>query len=165
MSFPDPERLDKLVDFGDMRSVMYVVSRKGRTYRVQYLISLHRVLVVDFITAHVRSTRGCYVFRLFALGGGGTLKFCVRDCLVLTSTDPMSFPGGTHPHPIILPLITCPFWGGGVPQSPPRGMPVPGGKVRMRYPSGQVRMGYPPWYDWCPPLWDKLHLDRLCCGW
>ena len=56
----------------------------------------------------------------------------------------MSFLGVPHLHPIILPLVTCPFWGG---------LPhwlVPG--PFWGYPSPrQVEMGYPPVRDGYPP--------------
>ena len=75
-----------------------------------------------------------------------------------TSTGPMSFLGVPHLHPIILPLVPCPFPGGVpqwlVPGPIPGGTPVPGGGTSV------PDVGYPsPRWEWKgSPIWGKgLH--------
>ena len=126
----------------------------AKTYFIQILTNR---TVYRLFTARVRSTMGGYVFSLSTNQGGGG--------------------GLPHLHPIILPLVPCPFWRG-TPATGPR--PFPGGTPvlgRMGYPPGQVRMGYHPaktgWdtpsQDGVPPARmryplprDRLCLDRLC---
>ena len=80
---------------------------------------------MPFITSCVRST---------------TVSYCFHRCVSVHTGVP-------HLHPIMLPLVPCPFPGstplwGTLPK--PGQDEVPPGQVRMRYPPVQVRMGYPP---------------------
>ena len=83
-----------------------------------------------------------------------------------------------HLHPIILPQVPCPFWGGtpsdysqvppqGVPQSQVGGTPILAGgtlsQVRMRYPLARTGWGTPSQTGWGTPR-DRLCLDILCRG-
>ena len=106
-----------------------------------------------------------------------------------TSTGPMSFPGVPHLHPIILPLVPCPFLGalqglvpgpfpGEVPNSQARSTPVLAGgtlswvRSGWRIPLASSRWGIPSQFRMRYPLarlgWgtphpgDRLCLDRLC---
>ena len=93
--------------------------------------------------------------------------------------------GVHHLHPVILPLLPCPFWGGGTPVlaggylNPCQGYPIPGqgvpqNRVRIRWhntqtgqdgvPHSQERMGYSPSQERMGYPHDRLCLERLCCG-
>ena len=90
------------------------------------------------------------------------------------SVYPPSGGGGgglSHLHPIILPLVPCPFWGG-TPVTGPRsgwgeGYPIMGYPPGQRWVTPQAGMGYPPArvrVPTPPPSRDRLCLDRLCRG-
>ena len=136
-----------------------IYNKRGLLHDPMYVMYLSNTAV---FTARVRSTTRDYVFTgvcLFGWGGGRVLP---------------------HLHPIILPLVPCPFWGYlisiqyfhwshipsgvpqvGVPQSQLGGTPVHDGVPSSQVwlvPSARTGMGYPPARTEVPP-------PQTCYAW